>query len=58
MVRVVLDNIILDRTALRTPFGARFHVYVCHVRSSWAARGFTPRSSVRLNAVAARPDLE
>jgi hypothetical protein len=34
MVNVVLDNKVLDGTAARAAFGARFYVYVCHGRLS------------------------
>jgi hypothetical protein len=34
MVRMVFNDIVLDRAALRTPFGARFNVNVRHGLSS------------------------
>jgi hypothetical protein len=33
MIRMILDDIVLDRAALRSSFGARFDVNVRHVRS-------------------------
>ena len=38
MVRMVFNDIVLDRAALRTPFGARFNVNARHVHSSCVDR--------------------